>query len=207
MRVPALSSVVLAAAATMSCTAAVSAAPPPPPGAEQARTQLAALKVEPEGTNTGYDRDKFPHWSDQGSNCNTREVVLKRDGQNVTVGSNCYPTSGSWTSPYDGATWTKASDIDIDHMVALAEAWRSGASAWTTQRRRAFANDLSSSQLWAVTDTVNQGKGDKDPAEWKPPLTSFHCTYARSWIEVKHLYGLTMDSAEKTALGEMLDRC
>ncbi|MFV2172367.1 HNH endonuclease family protein [Actinomadura sp. LOL_016] len=189
---------VLAVAATVSCSAAVSAAPPPPPGAEEVRTQLAELTVAPEGSGTGYDRGKFPHWSDQGNNCNTRETVLKRDGENVQVGSDCYPTSGSWTKP---------SDLDIEHMVPLSEAWRSGASAWTTQRRRAFANDLESPQLWAVTDNVNQAKGDKDPAEWKPPLGSFHCTYARSWIDVKHRYGLTVDEAEKGALGGMLDRC
>ncbi|QFG27586.1 HNH endonuclease [Actinomadura sp. WMMB 499] len=156
---------------------------------------------------SGYDREKFPHWIDQGSNCSTRETVLKRDGQNVTVGSDCYPTSGSWYSPYDGATWTRASDIDIDHMVALAEAWRSGASGWTTSRRQAFANDLGSSQLWAVTDNVNQSKSDRDPAEWKPSRTSFHCMYARSWIDVKWRYGLSVDSAEKSALTGMLNSC
>ncbi|MFI0373550.1 HNH endonuclease family protein [Actinomadura sp. 1N219] len=200
---------VMLATATTAITAAnpANAAPPPPPGAETAKRNLAALTVRAEGSDSGYDRDKFPHWSDQGSSCNTREVVLKRDGSNVKTGSNCSPTSGTWTSPYDGGTWKQASDVDIDHMVALAEAWRSGASSWTTSRRQAFANDLTSSQLWAVTDNVNQAKGDKDPAEWTPPRASFHCMYARSWIDVKHRYGLTVDSAEKTALGRLLGTC
>ncbi len=69
-----------------------------------------------------YDRDLFPHWIESGG-CSTRESVLKRDGTSVTVGSDCYPTSGSWKSPYDGATWTAPSDVDIDHMVPLKNAW------------------------------------------------------------------------------------
>ncbi|WP_308198746.1 GmrSD restriction endonuclease domain-containing protein [Actinomadura litoris] len=121
--------------------------------------------------------------------------------------SSCAAVSGTWYSPYDGATWTQASDLDIDHMVPLAEAWRSGASAWTTSRRQAFANDLESSQLWAVTDNLNQAKGDKDPAKWFPPLSSFRCMYARSWIDVKYRYDLTADEAERTALNGMLDTC
>ncbi|NEE39872.1 HNH endonuclease, partial [Streptomyces sp. SID7982] len=93
--------------------------------------------------------------------CDTREVVLKRDGTNVQQNSSCQATSGSWYSPYDGATWSAASDVDIDHMVPLAEAWRSGASGWTNAQRQSFANDLTRPQLIAVTDNVNQSKGDK----------------------------------------------
>ncbi|MBE1532558.1 HNH endonuclease family protein [Actinomadura algeriensis] len=186
---------------------AVSAAPPPPPGEATARSRLAELTVRAEGSSSGYDREKFPHWSDQGGSCSTREKVLERDGRNVTVGSDCYPTGGSWYSPYDGATWNRPSDIDIDHMVALAEAWRSGASSWTTSRREAFANDLGSSQLWAVTDNVNQSKSDQDPAEWTPPRAEFHCMYARSWIDVKWRYDLTVDSAERAALEGLLNTC
>lgn len=108
--------------------------------------------------------------------------------------------TGTWYSVYDGATWTDPQDLDIDHIVPLSEAWASGASAWTTARRQAFANDLTRPQLIAVTDNVNQAKGDKDPADWMPPLASYHCTYVRSWIQVKSYYSLTIDSAEKTAL-------
>ncbi|REF00665.1 HNH endonuclease family protein [Thermomonospora umbrina] len=184
-----------------------SAAPPPPPDADTARQQLDEIATAPERPLTGYSRDKYPHWTTVSGTCNTRETVLKRDGESVVTDASCAATSGTWTSPYDGAVWTAASDVDIDHMVPLAQSWQSGADTWTTERRREFANDLSSSQLWAVTDNVNQAKGDKDPAEWRPPLTSFWCTYARSWIEVKHRYQLASDEAEKTALGEMLDTC
>ncbi|KAA6222134.1 HNH endonuclease [Streptomyces albofaciens JCM 4342] len=183
------------------------AAPPTPPDAATARTYLAQLKEQAEGPQDGYSRDKFPHWSDQGKNCNTREVVLKRDGENVQTDSKCAATSGVWKSAYDDGVWTQASDVDIDHVVPLSEAWRSGARQWTTARRQQLANDLTHAQLIAVTDNVNQAKGDKDPAEWLPPKTSYHCTYARMWVSVKHAYGLTADKAEKAALKKILDRC
>ncbi|QTZ91712.1 HNH endonuclease family protein [Streptomyces auratus] len=183
------------------------AAPPSPPDAATARTYLADIKEQPEGSLDGYSRDKFPHWIDQGKNCNTREVVLKRDGTDVQQDSSCAATSGKWVSPYDGATWTKAADLDIDHVVPLAESWRSGAAQWTTARRQELANDLTHSQLIAVTDNVNQEKGDKDPAKWLPPKASYHCEYARMWVWVKHEYGMTADSAEKAALKKILDGC
>lgn len=200
----------LAAAAALAGalpSAPAAAAPPTPPDKATSLSHLASLRVAPEGSSTGYSRDKFPHWITISGNCNTREEVLKRDGTNVQVGSDCYPTSGSWYSPYDGATWSDPSDVDIDHMVPLAEAWRSGASSWTTSRRQQFANDLSSSQLWAVTDNVNQAKGDKDPAEWVPPRAAFRCMYARSWVDVKYRYDLSVDSAEKAALTNLLNAC
>ncbi|MGW5703894.1 HNH endonuclease family protein [Amycolatopsis japonica] len=185
--------------------------PEPAPAAmsvpEDAGQQLAALKIAPRGSMDGYDRKKFPHWVDQGHGCDTREVVLKRDGKNVTAGPDCAPKSGTWTSVYDGATWTKATDVDIDHMVPLAAAWVSGAKAWTTEKRRAFANDLTRPQLLAVTDNVNQEKSDKAPDQWKPPLVSYWCPYATAWIAVKHFYDLSVTAAEKTALQSMLARC
>ncbi|MTE18845.1 DUF1524 domain-containing protein [Streptomyces sp. TRM43335] len=186
---------------------AAQAAPPTPPSASVARSYLGALTVRAEGSSDGYSRDRFPHWSGQGGNCNTREVVLKRDGTGVVQDGGCAAVSGRWYSPYDGATWYAASDVDIDHVVPLAEAWRSGASSWTTSRRQAFANDLSIAQLIAVTDNVNQSKGDKDPAEWMPPRSSYHCVYARMWVWVKYDYGLSVDSAEKSRLSSVLSGC
>ncbi|PRX47492.1 uncharacterized protein DUF1524 [Prauserella shujinwangii] len=192
---------------TLTLTGTATAAPPGIPSESTARAQLAALTVAADGSMAGYDRDLFPHWSNQGNNCNTREVVLKRDGSGVTSGSDCYPDTGSWYSPYDGATWYQASDVDIDHVVPLAEAWRTGAARWTTSKRQAFANDLDSPQLIAVTDNVNQEKGDDGPEEWQPPRTAYRCTYAKMWISVKHEYRLTATGAEKSALSGMLDRC
>ncbi|MFI0819626.1 HNH endonuclease family protein [Streptomyces sp. NPDC021098] len=183
------------------------AAPPTPPSAATARTQLAALTVKAEGSSDGYSRDKFPHWITQSGSCNTREEVLKRDGTNVQTDSSCAATSGTWKSAYDGETWTAASDVDIDHVIPLSEAWKSGASSWTTAQRQALANDLTHSQLIAVTDNVNQAKGDKDPAKWLPPLASYHCMYARMWVSVKSTYKLSVDSAEKSALSGILNGC
>jgi hypothetical protein len=197
----------LATAATVLVGAPAQAAPPTPPSASTARSYLASLPVRAEGSSSGYDRDKFPHWITQSGSCNTREVVLKRDGTDVQQDSSCAAVSGRWYSPYDGATWYAASDVDIDHIVPLAEAWRSGASGWTTSRRQGFANDLTRSQLIAVTDNVNQSKGDQDPAEWLPSITGYRCMYARMWVWVKYYYALSVDSAEKSALSSILNGC
>lgn len=200
---------ILAATAVLSGTLAgvADATPPGIPSTTTAKSELASLTVKADGSQTGYSRDKFPHWIDQGNSCDTREVVLKRDGTGVVTGSNCAATSGSWFSPYDGETWTASSDVDIDHVVPLADAWRTGASGWTTAQRQAYANDLSDPQLIAVTDNVNQSKGDKSPDQWKPPLTSYWCTYAKMWVAVKTKFTLTINTAEKTALTDMLGRC
>jgi hypothetical protein len=183
------------------------ALPPGTPSKATAQSELNALSVRSEESMTGYSRDLFPHWIDQGSSCNTREAVLKRDADSVTVGSDCYPTSGSWYSYYDGATWTQPADLDIDHIVALAEAWRSGARNWTTSKRQSFANDMSGPQLIAVTDNVNQSKGDQDPSTWQPPRSGARCAYSKWWIHTKYSWGLHLQSAEKSALQSMLNTC
>lgn len=199
---------VLAFAATALAVAPKAFAfPPDLPSKAQVQSELNALRVATEGSMTGYSRDLFPHWHTVSGTCNTREMVLKRDGTNVTVGSDCYPTSGSWYSYYDGVTRTSASQISIDHIVPLAEAWRSGASSWTTARREAFANDLDGPQLIAVTTEVNSSKGDRDPSAWKPPVTSTYCGYAKFWIHTKYRWGLTLQSAEKSAVQSMLNTC
>ncbi|MER5462053.1 HNH endonuclease family protein [Streptomyces sp. NPDC002668] len=197
----------LATTGLLATAPAAQASPPAPVSAATARTYLGQLTVAAEGSSTGYSRDKFPHWITQSGACNTREVVLKRDGTNVVQDSSCAAVSGSWFSEYDGATWTAAADVDIDHMVPLSEAWKSGANSWTTAQRQAFANDLTRPQLIAVTDNVNQAKGDQDPAEWLPSRTSYRCMYARMWVDVKHYYNLKVDSAEKSALQGILNGC
>lgn len=146
-------------------------APPNIPTTASAKTLLAGLTVAAAGSQDGYARDLFPTWNTISGTCNTRETVLKRDGTNVVVNSACTATSGTWVSPYDGATWTAASDLDIDHLVPLSNAWKSGASAWTTAQRQVFANDLTNPQLLAVTDNVNESKSDSGPEDWKPPLS------------------------------------
>ncbi|RPF19525.1 uncharacterized protein DUF1524 [Myceligenerans xiligouense] len=193
--------------ASLALPSGAHAYPPDMPSKSQAQSELNAITVRAEGPRTGYSRSLFPHWSNQGNNCNTREAVLKRDGSNVVVGADCYPDSGSWYSQFDGQTRTVPSQISIDHVVALAEAWDSGASSWTTSRRQAFANDLDGPQLIAVTTEVNSSKSDKDIAEWVPPLSSKRCAFAKMVIHTKYRWGLSMDPAEKSAAQTYLNYC
>ncbi|MFJ9924984.1 MULTISPECIES: HNH endonuclease family protein [Streptomyces] len=196
----------LIATAALFNSPTASAALPTPVSASTARGYLSQLTVATED-RTGYSRDKFPTWITIEGTCDTREWILKRDGTNVVTDSACKATSGSWYSPYDGATWTAASDVDIDHLVPLAEAWDSGAGKWTTAQRQAFANDVTRPQLLAVTDNVNQSKGDQDPATWVPSRSAYVCTYVRAWVQVKYYYDLSVDPAEKSALQNYLASC
>ncbi|MEV6824595.1 HNH endonuclease family protein [Amycolatopsis sp. NPDC051102] len=188
-------------------TQAPGTAAAPPVSPTEARSELAALKIAVRGTMDGYSRDEFPHWDKVDANCDVREQVLKRDGKDVKTDAQCAPKSGTWVSPYDGQTWHKSSDVDIDHVVPLGQAWISGAKSWTRQRREQFANDLVRPQLKAVTDNLNEQKSDKAPDAWKPPLVSYWCTYATDWIVVKTNYGLTITVPEKKALETMLGHC
>ena len=164
-RITAFATTVAAAATAWALSAGpVLATPPTPPSASTAASELASLTVKTEGTTTGYSRDKFPHWINQSGTCDTREEVLKRDGTGVKVDSSCQPTSGSWTSVYDEKTFTDSSDLDIDHIVPLAEAWKSGANTWTQAKRQEFANNLTISQLIAVSASSNRSKSDREDA-------------------------------------------
>lgn len=202
-----LAGLVLTVAMLFASPPPAGALPPGIPDVATARAQLGALAVRAEGSLDGYSRDLFPHWSTASGTCDTREVVLRRDGTGVTTDAGCRATSGTWFSPYDGVTETSATEIDVDHVVPLAEAWRSGAATWTADRRQAFANSLGTPELLAVTDDVNQAKGDRDPATWQPPRAAFRCTYARLWVGAKHAWQLTLQLAEETALRAMLDTC
>ncbi|QFT87580.1 hypothetical protein FIU87_02850 [Bacillus sp. THAF10] len=182
-----------------------SALPPGTPSKSEAQSQLNSLTVKSEGSMSGYSRDHFPHWSSQGSGCDTRQIVLQRDADYYS--GNCPVTSGKWYSYYDGVIVYSPSEIDIDHVVPLAEAWRSGASSWTTDKRRSFANDLNGPQLIAVTASVNRSKGDQDPSTWQPPRTGARCAYAKWWINTKYRWGLHLQSSEKTSLQTMLNGC
>jgi hypothetical protein len=171
------------------------------------RTMVANLPVATE-VRTGYDRTLFPLWIDaDGDGCNTRyEVLIAEAVTKPTIGSGCSLSGGRWYSYYDAAYWTATSDLDIDHMVPLAEAWDSGARNWTTSRRQSYANDLGDSRpLVAVTDNVNQSKGDQDPNTWVP--THELCRYIGEWTAVKTRWRLSVDSAEKSALTSYAASC
>ena len=171
---------------------------------------LASITVENEYTS-GYARELFPHWKDlDGDGCDTREEVLIRDSQTKAQVDpfGCVVVAGDWLSPYDGARWSDKGNVDIDHVVALKEAWDSGAWAWTTSQRTLYANDLSDPRtLLAVTDSVNQSKSDKDPSNWLPPLTSYHCTYISDWVAVKARWKLSMDQSEYGRVKKLVDSC
>ncbi|GAB6985324.1 HNH endonuclease family protein [Nocardioides pyridinolyticus] len=180
------------------------------PGSASAQETMrlrAAVRALPqaEETPTGYDRDLFEHWVDADGDCqDTREEVLLVESR-VRI-SGCTVTTGEWFSWYDGETWTQASDVDIDHMVPLKEAWDSGARAWDDDTRERYANDLGDPRsLVAVTDNVNQSKGDRDVAAWLPELRG--CRYVRHWTVVKLRWDLAVDPAERTALVDLARDC
>ncbi|MSY48475.1 MAG: DUF1524 domain-containing protein, partial [Actinobacteria bacterium] len=175
--------------------------------AEDARSVLSTIKVENE-YKTGYKRSLFIHWADlNGDGCDTREEILKRDSTSKPQVDpyRCYVVAGDWVSPYDGARLSDRGDVDIDHVVALKEAWDSGAWAWSESQRKAYANDMTDRRtLIAVTDRVNVSKSDKDPSNWMPPLRSYWCTYLGDWISVKARWGLSMDQSEFGRINNLL---
>jgi hypothetical protein len=164
---------------------------------------LAGLTVAPEDMTAPYDRATWGGWTTV-AGCDTRERVLIRDGGHVVTGPECSVTGGTWASPYDGLLITVPAALDIDHVVPLAQAERSGARDWTRARRAAFANDTSN--LVAVSAHSNRSKGDRDPATWMPAAADC-CAYATSYIETKAAYGLSVDPGEKAALTRVLTTC
>ena len=179
----------------------------------EASEALQELEVAQQGSMAGYSRQKFPHWSNADEfgwdapdpSCNTREAALIRDGESVEVEDSCKVVSGKWLDPYTGKTYSRPSDIDIDHVVPLANAWRSGASSWDDKQRERYANDPD--VLLSVEDDANQSKGDKGPEAWKPPNEAEWCDYAERWIQIKDKYDLSVNEQEKEALEQMLGTC
>lgn len=161
-------------------------------------------------TRAGYNRDLFRHWIDaDGDGCDTRrEVLIAESVTPVTIGAGCSLSGGTWLSPYDMVSATNASSFDVDHFVPLAEAWDSGAANWDSATRQAFANDLDyAMSLIAVTASSNRSKSDRDPAEWLPTNSAFHCEYAVAWVQVKSRWKLTIDTAEKEKLLNLANTC
>ncbi|MFE3786162.1 HNH endonuclease family protein, partial [Amycolatopsis sp. NPDC059090] len=129
---------------------------------------------------------------------------LKTQGAGVTTGPHCRITGGRWTSRYDGVAVADPGALDIDHMVPLAEAARSGTRGWSRAQREAYANDTRL-VLVAVTAKSNRAKGDQDPARWLPALD--RCGYVAQWVAVKAKYAMTVDPAEHDAIAGILRRC
>lgn len=171
--------------------------------------RLRVAGADPEAG--GYRRDAFGEgWDyDPESGCNTRERVLIEESRTPpTIGERCKPLAGDWVSAYDGVATHDPADLEIDHLVPLADAWRSGAARWTPARREAFANDLDDpATLMAVTTRANRSKGDSAPHEWLPPDAVSRCAYVADWVRVKARWGLTVAPAEKAALVQVLGGC
>lgn len=183
-----------------------------PPGS--ARTLLATLPVKGRAPKTGYDRDRFgPAWTDTDRNgCDTRNDILARDltGETFRAGTHdCVVLTGRLVDPYTGRTITftkaQASAVQIDHVVALSDAWQTGAFGWPASRRLAFANDPLN--LLAVDGASNQAKGDGDAATWLPPAKAYRCRYVARQVAVKAKYRLWVTAAEWDALARVLAAC
>ena len=185
-------------------------------GAGTALAALAGLPVKGRAPRTGYAREQFgPAWSDTDHNgCDTRNDVLRRDLTAYTLKAGthgCVVLRGTLHDPYTGDTVAfergraTSSRVQVDHVVALSDAWQKGAQQLPTLRRTAFANDPLN--LLAVVGSVNQGKSDGDAATWLPPQRSFRCAYVARQVAVKQRYGLWVTAAERDAVRRVLTAC
>ncbi len=177
-----------------------------------AAIELLALITVQNERGAGYDRDLFPHWEDfDRDGCDTRQEVLIRDSLSPAQIDpyRCRVVEGDWFSTYDGQSTSLPSDIDIDHVVALKEAWDSGAWDWSVRARTLFANDLTDRRsLIAVSDNSNQSKSDKDPSNWMPPRRGDWCRYLGDWVAIKVRWNLSMDPSEFGRIQNLLeDEC
>ena len=200
-------------------TGAPSKQPVPADRYDLARQQLKQLEVRGWDRTSDFKRYQFGKaWSDDvdvefGRNgCNTRDDILRRDLQNLVVRpGTCYAQSGTLVDPYSGVTidFVRSPDtskaIEIDHVVALADAWYKGARSWDPQRRLDFANDPRN--LLAVSPKANFDKAFRDAASWLPPNEAFRCDFVARQIEVKAAYGLWLSAKEKKAMESVLSRC
>jgi hypothetical protein len=186
-----------------------------------ASTLLAAIAVKGRAPKTGYARSAFGSaWTDDNDDplghngCDTRNDVLRRDLSAVTIKpgtAGCVVLSGTLLDPYTGTQIafhrgvTTSAQVQIDHVVALGDAWQTGAQYWPEQRRVDLANDPL--ELLAVSGPVNESKGDADAATWLPPNRAYRCAYVARQIAVKARYGLWMTAAEKAASQRVLASC
>ena len=181
-----------------------------------AENLLDSLAVKGRAPKTGYTRAQFGQtWADVNRNgCDTRNDILKRDLTDVVFREgtrNCVVESGTLIDPYSGATinfvkGVKSSmEVQIDHVVALSNAWQTGAFKLSLERRTEFANDPEN--LLAVQGRLNSQKGDGDAATWLPPLKKYRCTYVSKQISIKAKYNLWVTTPEKAAMKNILAKC
>ena len=179
---------------------------------EQSTSQMSVLVAPRPANLPAYDRDDWRHWTDEDSDCqNTRqEALIEESATPVTYADirQCRVAAGDWTGPYTGGRFYDPGELDIDHMVPLANAHWSGGWAWSPERKRQYANDLSyEGHLIATKASANRSKGSDGPEDWRPPDRSYWCQYAIDWVTIKETWELTASSAEADALAEMLKTC
>lgn len=171
-------------------------------GAPEAAREDPLRRDDPQATTPEYDRSAWPHWIDADADCqNTRhELLIAESLEPVSFKARrpCKVSRGLWRDAYTGELIRNPDKLDVDHLVPLAEAHRSGGFAWPEPKRRAFANDLAG--LVLTRRALNQSKGDQDPARWMPPRPELRCEYARRWIAIKQRWGLARDAREDAAL-------
>ena len=179
---------------------------------QDALTVLNSLEVKGRAAKTGYARSQFPHWSDPDRNgCDARNDTLKRDLTQISFKSgtrDCKVLTGQLLDPFSGKVITFSStksNIDIDHVVALSNAWQTGAAYFDKTKRQQIANDPLN--LLSVDFSLNRQKGDGDAATWLPPLKSYRCDYVARQIAVKAKYGLWVTQPEKSAIIKLLEKC
>jgi len=179
---------------------------------DDALTVLNSLAVKGRAAKTGYTRAQFTHWSDLDRNgCDARNDTLKRDLTEVIYKAgtrDCKVIAGLLLDPFSGKVITFSStksNIDIDHVVALSNAWQTGAAYFDKAKRQQIANDPLN--LIAVDFSLNRQKGDGDAATWLPPLKSYRCEYVARQIAVKAKYGLWVTQPEKGAIIKLLEKC
>ncbi len=175
-------------------------------GDKKISTALSQIKVENENRAKKYIRSDYKHWIDaDGDGCDTRREVLVRESK-LDISMNCLSNSGEWLSIYDNLTLSDGRKIDVDHVVSLAEAHRSGAWRWDLEKKSRYANDLDSPwSLRAVSAVSNRFKSDKDPSKYKP--TFGICEYTYSVIITKWRWSLSIDSWERKSLINNLKNC
>lgn len=183
------------------------------PGARgSALAAVDRLTVKGRAPKTGYEREKFGRaWADvDGNGCGTRDDILKRDLTGVRFkDGRCEVASGTLTDdPYTGTAVDYVrgrSKVDIDHVVALSDAWQKGAQKWDAGTRRRFANDPLN--LLAVDSTANRRKSDGDAATWLPPNRAYRCAYVARQVAVKEKYGVWVTKSERDAMKRVLTAC
>lgn len=178
------------------------------------REQLNLLLINDDFSQIpSYDRELyFGSWTDEDGDCqNTRAEVLIQESLSVLgfrSSSNCVVDNGEWLDPYTNNLYYFASELDVDHVVPLYNAWQSGAYLWNDFKREEFANDMIfEDHLIAVDKQQNRQKGAKDPSEWMPANSDFHCEYVAIWIEIKYLWELTITSSEYKFLDTVISSC